>query len=310
MTNWPLLNRARNYGIIGPDWDAEPHGDCNMMPWEKAPKALDRDVQPISLQPVVEHYGVGPGEVNNIPFGAPFSHSWMEWQLLSGFCEKSEVQGPAFLAVDLIDVQESDPNYSLIVGSCFSTAAFLPRERRFPLHTCATFAFHRPRVLELGARVPIATEKNPKTLETLESCGLELRLIGNRQDSPLEIQWAVCQIILFAWWALILMTCKNADFREVHPSTRMEKAKIDPARVVYRELVVKPAPGQRSVGTPRDDVRGTALHIVRGHFKDYTEHPLFGQHRGRYWWAPHTAGDVNFGTVLKSYSLDKQTSKT
>ena len=110
-------------------------------------------------------------------------------------------------------------------------------------------------------------------------------------------------MLQFAW---AFASCKNVEFREVHPSTRKPKRMKDPSRVVYRELVlsggvrsrVSPAPGSKRIET-----RGTALHLVRGHFKDYSGSGLFGrpQLSGTYWWAPHVAGDQNYGTVLKSY---------
>jgi hypothetical protein len=45
-------------------------------------------------------------------------------------------------------------------------------------------------------------------------------------------------------------------------------------------------------------------HLVRGHFKVYTDDaPLFGQFTGRYWWTPHVRGDESKGVVEKDYVL-------
>jgi hypothetical protein len=48
-----------------------------------------------------------------------------------------------------------------------------------------------------------------------------------------------------------------------------------------------------------------ALHIVRGHFKDYTKGSgLFGKYQGIYWWDAHVAGDLKLGTLAKTYKVD------
>lgn len=47
-----------------------------------------------------------------------------------------------------------------------------------------------------------------------------------------------------------------------------------------------------------------ALHLVRGHFKHYTESaPLFGSHTGAYWWGLHARGDSRRGEIRKDYNV-------
>jgi len=47
-----------------------------------------------------------------------------------------------------------------------------------------------------------------------------------------------------------------------------------------------------------------ALHLVRGHFKQYdAEHPLFGKHTGLYWWGLHARGQAEQGTIRKDYAI-------
>ncbi len=44
-----------------------------------------------------------------------------------------------------------------------------------------------------------------------------------------------------------------------------------------------------------------AIHLVRGHFKEYTpDKPLFGKIAGLFWWEPHLAG----AAVAESVPLD------
>lgn len=45
-----------------------------------------------------------------------------------------------------------------------------------------------------------------------------------------------------------------------------------------------------------------ALHICRGHFKDYREgEGLFGKHHDVYWWNDHRRGTIEQGAILKDY---------
>ena len=53
----------------------------------------------------------------------------------------------------------------------------------------------------------------------------------------------------------------------------------------------------RSALTPK------ALHICRGHFKDFSNHGLFGKYRGTYWWPMHTRGSSDNGLVVKDYRV-------
>jgi hypothetical protein len=46
-----------------------------------------------------------------------------------------------------------------------------------------------------------------------------------------------------------------------------------------------------------------ALHICRGHFKDYTKRGLFGKIHGVFWWSEHLAGALQRGLVKKEYSV-------
>jgi hypothetical protein len=131
----------------------------------------------------------------------------------------------------------------------------------------------------------------------------ELRQLSTRSADDARLLIGIAsEVVLFAW---ALLACRNVQATEIHPSTRLEKAKVDPCRVVYRELIIKPVPGQeRKLRSHREDERGTALHLVRGHFKNYAERGLFGRNKGWWWWGPHTAGRADFGTVLKSYAVE------
>lgn len=50
-----------------------------------------------------------------------------------------------------------------------------------------------------------------------------------------------------------------------------------------------------------------ALHLCRGHFKDFRQGPgLFGKHRGLYWWDSQARGNIEKGQILKDYRVSQK----
>lgn len=271
MAEWPVLNAARNHGVIDFDrrsgwvlsWRPEVVRDAllqmKMLPWNL------NSVEPLSDSLVL----------NDVPRTAPPSDlTWNEFSYL----RKKPMAVVAQTDLDRTSV-------------ALSTIALSDNGRATLLGT--VLGKFVDGYMELGDPFKCAVN-----LDLVKRVGLPE--LG--QGSITEVLSGPTLVVLFAW---ALLECRNVEAVEIHPSTRLEKAKTDPTRVVYRELVVKPAPGSRRPGEPaRKDARGTALHIVRGHFKEYDEKPLFGRLKGRWFWPSHVAGNQDYGTVLKSYSLD------
>lgn len=110
------------------------------------------------------------------------------------------------------------------------------------------------------------------------------------------------------WQALSFMHCKNVRVEKSpaipeklrrarerngkHPLFRHHTVIIDPSR---------PATGSAA----NDESEGSeqALHICRGHFKDFRERGLFGRQRGIYWWPMHARGSAENGTIGKDYEV-------
>jgi hypothetical protein len=50
-----------------------------------------------------------------------------------------------------------------------------------------------------------------------------------------------------------------------------------------------------------------AIHICRGHFKDFSKGSgLFGKFKGMYWWESQVRGNFAAGVALKDYEIDKK----
>jgi hypothetical protein len=75
----------------------------------------------------------------------------------------------------------------------------------------------------------------------------------------------------------------------------------------YYVLRVAPITPQRAdefrqIGSPAQV--GSRDHVVRGHFRIYTEaRPLFGKYVRTVWVAEHRRGDDSYGTIRKDYEV-------
>lgn len=109
-----------------------------------------------------------------------------------------------------------------------------------------------------------------------------------------------------------LLHCKNVTLEdEPIPKNigainrkRKKKGKRELYSIRYKTLVVEPfkkvaaAQGGGSEGVRK------ALHMCRGHFKDYRDGPgLFGKLHKLYWWDMHMRGDKANGEVRKDYAI-------
>mgnify|MGYP000353388775 CR=1 FL=1 len=105
--------------------------------------------------------------------------------------------------------------------------------------------------------------------------------------------------------AICFMNCKNVELIERVPIPRLSRAhehRHGRGLVTYHTLEIDPMRRVlRSEGREEEVGLRHALHICRGHFKDYREHGLFGKRHGVYWWDSHVRGEIESGVTLKDY---------
>ena len=84
-----------------------------------------------------------------------------------------------------------------------------------------------------------------------------------------------------------LLNCKNVVRVPVNTDLKLQRSRKKAGKIpLYRFSALQVRPMGR--GGPRNS---SAIHWVRGHFKEYTpEKPLFGKIAGLFWWEPHLAG--------------------
>lgn len=107
--------------------------------------------------------------------------------------------------------------------------------------------------------------------------------------------------------ALSFLHCKNVTLETTDPPAKLSKAfqrRNGRPLVRYHTLNIEP---MRRVlkheGQSEKTGLRKAMHICRGHFKDYSKHGLFGKYKGMYWWESHVRGSADEGAVLKDYNV-------
>lgn len=107
------------------------------------------------------------------------------------------------------------------------------------------------------------------------------------------------------WFAMSLLHCKNVDYKNAPVSKQAQKRRRKQGRgeVRYKTLVIDPMRKQ-SGGEGTGAGTRKAMHICRGHFKDFRDGPgLFGRHNDIYWWDQQLRGKKSRGEVRKAYSV-------
>jgi len=107
--------------------------------------------------------------------------------------------------------------------------------------------------------------------------------------------------------SLSFMHCKNVTIESNDPK-RLPNGRISrhSPKITYKTLKIEP---MKKILETEGDIQHNglkrALHICRGHFKDFTQGPgLFGRNKGLYWWDSQVRGKIENGIVVKDYSVN------
>jgi hypothetical protein len=116
--------------------------------------------------------------------------------------------------------------------------------------------------------------------------------------------WGTFHPVLFA---TSLMHAKNVHLvdRPLPPAVAKRRQREGKPVVTFKTLTIESMRKQTATATEGGSTGAKrAMHIVRGHFKDYRNTGgLFGKHKGLYWWDMRVAGDENAGKVIKDYKI-------
>lgn len=115
--------------------------------------------------------------------------------------------------------------------------------------------------------------------------------------------------IYVAALAYSFINCRNTVIVDHSPDPKLAKANLKrgkPPSITYKTLEIEAVKKILSTkGNIAVNGLQRALHICRGHFKDYREHGLFGKVKGLYWWDMHIRGTDKAGVVDKDYATPK-----
>ena len=106
--------------------------------------------------------------------------------------------------------------------------------------------------------------------------------------------------------ALSFLHCKNVTMRREDPCHQRKPPKHpgDCQRLHYHVLDIQPMQKVlHTEGHSHTTGLQKALHICRGHFKDYREKGLFGRNKGLYWWDSQVRGKSTAGITVKDYNV-------
>lgn len=111
--------------------------------------------------------------------------------------------------------------------------------------------------------------------------------------------------------AISLSHCRNVELTTVDPPEKLSRKQLKRygvPKVRYHVLEISPMRKVlRDEGQSQKHGLQKALHICRGHFKDYRERGLFGRNKGIYWWDMHARGSAEAGAVVKDYRVSRGT---
>ena len=132
-------------------------------------------------------------------------------------------------------------------------------------------------------------------------------IIGEIDDYRRRYASTADLLLYPALLALSFLHCKNVSLDPVDPPAKVARAfqrKHGVAPVRYHVLNIEPMKQVlRHEGQSEKTGLKRALHICRGHFKDYTERGLFGKYKGVYWWESRVRGSASEGVVKKDYTI-------
>jgi hypothetical protein len=99
--------------------------------------------------------------------------------------------------------------------------------------------------------------------------------------------------------------CRNTVLVDHSPDAKLARAAERRGKrlVTYKVLEIEPIKRiLAEQGQAEKNGLKQALHICRGHFKDYRGHGLFGKVKGLFWWDMHVRGSASEGVVVKDYT--------
>jgi hypothetical protein len=165
--------------------------------------------------------------------------------------------------------------------------------------------------LDIFATVMI--DEKGQLLTTPDGTGYIMNMKRGSSLSFDAVNSVATEMITVVLASINFMNCKNVEIVENQPTRQQRRlAEREGKRppVTYRTLVIHPMSRRRWRNTGGNPAirSGVALHICRGHFKNYSEGKGLGRgHRhGVWWWSPQLKGSERSGRIVKDYEVKER----
>lgn len=116
------------------------------------------------------------------------------------------------------------------------------------------------------------------------------------------------KLLFPALLTISFLHCKNVEYVPSFSPAKVHKAyerKHKSPMVRFHVLNITPMKKVlRKEGDIEHNGLKNALHICRGHFKDYRKRGLFGKIKGVFWWDSFIRGSAESGVTLKDYDVN------
>lgn len=169
-------------------------------------------------------------------------------------------------------------------------------------------SYHRKPPLPAGMRFYFEVDKKGviiKETGVKHEIHIDLPSEEEKRQAALNAQMTTYFPLLLA---ICFMHCQNVSLTHVEPPKNLSrKRKKKTGHDLVKHYVLNIEPMKQVLHTEGN--MGTvglrrALHICRGHFKDYRHgQGLFGKHKGLYWFNMHAKGTQEKGRVEKEYRI-------
>jgi hypothetical protein len=107
--------------------------------------------------------------------------------------------------------------------------------------------------------------------------------------------------------AIAFLHCKNVNMISHEPKKISGKRRArNTSKIRFHTLQIEPMKKiLRDEGGAEETGIKHALHICRGHFKDFSKGKgLFGKYQGMYWWDSQVRGRGEYGVTIKDYNVN------
>lgn len=236
---------------------------------------------------------------------SPFENVWFEYRapakIVSNTCGTREWDGAFSRCGVLVSTTPCPPDLRTGVDKVKNFQLSSLFFQSFPNHPAGSI---RGPLMSIGYWVTESGE--PKTANGKSIMAIPMHK-PEYSDLPRSKHYNIYHNALYpVLLALTFINCRNTVICERKPDAKLSAVhdrKYGKPLVKFKILEIEPVKRifERHAGSGVPLKR--ALHVCRGHFKDYREHGLFGRNKGLYWWGNQVRGTSERGIVVKDYEM-------